>query len=99
MSGLFSRSPRVRGELVCGRLDTFVAPSVDEEPKDVPDLDWVRLHNEKVRECVRGSVNLTQRLNGESDEPDQEHPPERVVKGEAFMVKMLEQRMRTTHQA
>lgn len=99
VSGLFGRSTGIRGEKVCGRLDVFVAPSVEDEPRDRSDIEWVRQHNAKVRESVRGSTNLTQRLNGDSDEPEQERPPERVVKGEAFMVKMLEQRRRHASQA
>ncbi len=93
VSGLFGGS-KVRGEVVCGRLDAFVAPIVEEEPKDQSYVDWVQLHNAKVRESLRGSANLTQRLSGESDELEQERPPERVLKGEAFVVKMIEQRLR-----
>jgi hypothetical protein len=94
VTGLLGRSTGLRGELVCGRLGAFVAPVVEVEAESTRDLEWVRQHNAKVRESVRGSVSLTQRLSGESDEPEPERLPERVVKGEAFMVKMLEQRMR-----
>lgn len=99
VSGLLGRSMGIRGGVVCGRLDAFVAPIVGVEPKNLPDPEWVRQHSAKVRGSVRGSTNLTQRLNSESDEAEQERPPERVLKGEAFMVKMLEQRMRSKPQA
>jgi hypothetical protein len=90
---------RTRGKVVSARLETFVAPAVEDEPKDLSYVDWVQFHNNKVRENLRGSANLTQRLNGDADENEQERPPERVLKGEAFMVKMLEQRLRRKAQA
>ncbi len=98
VSGFLGRSKGVRGELVTGRLDSYVAPVVEVGRKSARDLEWVREQNAKFRASVRGSGNLTQRLSGESDEPEQERPPERPIKGEAFMVKMIEQRMRRRHE-
>ncbi len=90
--------PKTRGELVDGRLGAYVAPIVEVERQDAHDLDWVRQNDARFRASMRGSENLTQRLNAESDEAEQESLQERPIKGEAFMVKMIEQRLRRRHE-
>ena len=97
MTGLLGRNPltRGRGVAVCERLDVFVAPVLEEEePEDLSDVDWVRLHNAKVRDSVKGSADLTRRLSGEDDEIKPAPLPPRAIKGEALMAKILEQRLR-----
>ncbi len=98
VSGLFGR-PKTRGELVDGRLGAYVAPVVEVERQDAPDLERVREHNAKLRATMRGADGLLRRLADDSEEAEEERLPERPIKGEAFMVKMLEQRMRRTHEA
>ncbi len=99
VSGLFGKSKVMRGQVVSGRLGAYVAPVVEVERQDAQDLEWVREHNAKFRSTMRGADGLIQRLNDDSDEAEQERLPERPVKGEAFMVKMLEQRMRRKQEA
>ena len=73
---------------------TPVAPIVDVEPDSAGDLASARAQSAKVRDMLRGAADLNKRLSGESDESEQERLSERPVKGEAFMVKMLERRRR-----
>jgi hypothetical protein len=89
-----SRHKGIRGEVVCERLGTFVSPALEDGPDDLPYGEWVQYHNDKVRGSLRGSANIGKRLNGEAEEAEKERPKERVLKGEALMVKLLEQRMR-----
>ena len=93
--GLGGRSDvdKIKPELVTDRLDHFVAPAAQPEPMDAPDLEWVQQHNRSVRQSLKGSKDITKRLNGEPEEKPAFQPKERVMKGAALYMKMLEQRL------
>lgn len=80
---------------VTNRLDHFVSPELEQEPSETRDMAWVQEHSRSVRQSLKGSKDITKRLNGEPEDEMELPQEERVVKGAKLFVKILEQRRRS----